>query len=291
MKYKDAFSSCHPLVNFLYFLAVIGITMCFHHPVTLGISLAVSIIYAVYLGGLKAVRFSLLYMLPIALMAVIINPAFNHRGVTILTYLPSGNPLTLESIIYGVAASAMLVAVIMWFRCYSEVVTSDKFIYLFGRLIPSLSLILSMALRFIPLFANRFRVVNESRKNITAGKGVFKKLENAVSVTSIVVTWSLENAVETADSMKSRGFGQKGRTAFSIYRFEERDKYLIVLILVLTGFVICGGIAGGLTFWYYPMITGTPFNVLTLSFQAGFFALTVLPLAVDIKEDIKWKNI
>ncbi len=38
-----------------------------------------------------------------------------------------------------------------------------------------------------------------------------------------MVTWSLENAIETADSMRARGYGLPGRTSFSIYRFDSRD--------------------------------------------------------------------
>ena len=30
--------------------------------------------------------------LPVLLLAALVNPAFNHAGVTILIYLPSGNP-------------------------------------------------------------------------------------------------------------------------------------------------------------------------------------------------------
>ena len=73
-------------------------------PVSLAISLASALVYAVYLNGRRAVRFSLLYMLPMMVVAALVNPAFNHEGATILTYLPSGNPLTLESILYGAAA-------------------------------------------------------------------------------------------------------------------------------------------------------------------------------------------
>ena len=106
-------------------------------------------------------RFTLLYMLPLLLMAAIVNPAFNHEGGTLLTYLPSGNPLTLESIVYGLAAATMLIAVIIWFSCYTEVMTSDKFVYLFGRIIPALSLVLSMTLRFVPKFKAQIKVVSE----------------------------------------------------------------------------------------------------------------------------------
>ena len=69
------------------------------HPVSLGISLGSALAYAVYLRGRKAIRFSLVFMLPMMAMAALINPAFNHEGATLLTYLPSGNPLTLESIL------------------------------------------------------------------------------------------------------------------------------------------------------------------------------------------------
>ena len=80
-----------------------------------------------------------------------------------LTYLPSGNPLTLESILYGVAAAVMLASVVLWFSSYNEVMTSDKFVYLFGRMIPALSLVLSMALRFIPKFKSQMEVVSEAQ--------------------------------------------------------------------------------------------------------------------------------
>ena len=93
---------------------VIAFTMFFMHPVSLGISLGSALAYAVYLRGRKAIRFSLVFMLPMMAMAALINPAFNHEGATLLTYLPSGNPLTLESILYGLAAAAMLAAVVTW---------------------------------------------------------------------------------------------------------------------------------------------------------------------------------
>ena len=127
---RDTFSQFHPLVNFAYFLAVLLFAMFFMQPVCLIIAIVSSTAYAVYLSGRKAVMFSLKFMLPMFILAAVINPAFNHRGITILAYLPGGNPLTLESIIYGLAAGIMLVSVIQWFSCYNAVMTSDKFVYL-----------------------------------------------------------------------------------------------------------------------------------------------------------------
>ena len=138
MPVRDAFSGYHPAVCFLYFVLVLGLTMLVMHPVSLAVSLGSAIAYSVMLNGRRAVRFQLRIILPMMLLAALVNPAFNHAGVTVLAYLPSGNPLTLESILYGIAAAAMLAAAMSWFSCYTAVMTSDKFVYLFGRVIPAL---------------------------------------------------------------------------------------------------------------------------------------------------------
>lgn len=294
MKNKDAFSAFHPIVNFLYFLLVIGFSMFFMHPVCLGLSLFGSMAYAIYLSGRKAVRFALLYMVPLMLFTAFINPAFNHRGITILAYLPSGNPLTLESILYGLSAAVMLISVLMWFRCYTEVMTSDKFLYLFGRVIPALSLVLSMALRFVPKFMEQLRRVSEAQRAMgrsVSGKNLFQRLKAAGRILSIVITWSLENAIETADSMKSRGYGLKGRTAFSVYRFEERDKAAVCWLLFCGVYILSGAFCGVLDFQYYPMISGAGPNLLSVSFMAVYGLLLATPVVIDRKEDLLWKRL
>ena len=76
MQHTDSFSSYHPLVNFLFFALVLVFSMCFMHPLCLLISLCSALAYALRLNGKKGLRFSLRYMLPMLLLAAIINPAF-----------------------------------------------------------------------------------------------------------------------------------------------------------------------------------------------------------------------
>lgn len=294
MRAKDEFSTFHPVVNFVYFALVIGFSMFFMHPVCLTVSLVSSIAYAVNLSGKKAVKFSLLYMLPMLILTVSVNPAFNHEGATILAYLPSGNPLTLESIIYGLCAGALLISVIMWFRCYTEVMTSDKFIYLFGRIIPSLSLILSMTLRFVPKFAARIRSVSEAQRligrDVTNGS-IFSRAKNAVRILSVMLTWSLESAVETADSMKSRGYGLKGRTAFSIYRFDGRDKSAVLWLAFCGAFVLCGAVSGGFYYPCFPTVKSGAYAPLSVSFFVIYAAMCMTPVIINLWEGRKWKRL
>jgi len=294
---RDVFSSFHPLVNMSYFITVIGFAMFFMHPVSLGISLVCSFTYAVYLNGKKAVRMGLIFMLPMLILTASLNPLFNHQGATILAYLPNGNPLTLESTIYGIAASVMLITVIAWFSCFNAVMTSDKFVYLLGRIIPALSLILSMALRFVPRFTAQIKVVSNAQKcigrDVTNGN-IFRKAKHGIKILSIMVTWALENAIETADSMKSRGYGLPGRTAFSIFRFSKRDGWAMTYILICAGTIFTGAIAEVYRFRYFPTIrhiSGGFHEIWTPLLFALHFALCILPLIVNIKEDFTWKRI
>ena len=291
---RDTFSAYHPLVNFLYFLLVLVFGMCFMHPVCLVISQGSATAYNLYLKGRKGLLFSLRFLLPMMFLAAILNPAFNHEGVTILAYTPNDNPITLESLVYGVASAVMLVSVVQWFSCYNEVMTSDKFVYLFGRIIPALSLVLSMTLRFVPRFTAQLKTVRTAQRCIgrdVSDGGLLQRVKHGVTILSILVTWSLENAIETADSMKSRGYGLPGRTAFSIYRFDSRDKYALLWLGFCLWFILFGWIGGGLNFRYYPSLKGIPLTPFTLGFFLVYLALCLTPLILNGREDVKWKRL
>ena len=130
---NETFSGFHPAVNLAFFAAVLGMTMFIMQPIFLAISLLTGCAYLFYLhggrGGLRQVG----YLLPILLVMAVMNPLFNHEGVTILGYLPNDNPVTLEAVAYGMSAAVMLGASIVWFNCCNTVFTSDKIIYLFGQ--------------------------------------------------------------------------------------------------------------------------------------------------------------
>lgn len=294
MKNRDAFSGYHPLVNFLYFGLVIGFSMFFMHPVCLMISLCCAVCYHIRLNDKKSIRFLLRYALPMMLVTAVVNPAFNHQGSIILCYLPTGNPLTLESILYGIAASVMLVSILVWFSCYTAVMTSDKFVYLFGRIIPAMSLVLSMTLRFVPKFKAQFEAVKEAQAGMgrdIGGGSLWRRLRSALTCFSIMITWSLENAIETADSMKSRGYGLGGRTAFSIYTLTERDKSILIW-LVFCGFYLFGGsLSGSLDWRYFPSIRGVLADPLTVSFEIIYLALCITPVIIDGKEERTWRSL
>jgi len=291
---RDSFSTFHPVILLIYFVAVLVCSMVFMHPVFQMIGLLGAMTYAIVLKGNKAVKFNLIYMLPLLLLTAIINPMFNHAGITILYYLRNGNPITLESILYGIAAACMYITVIAWFSCYHVVMTSEKWIFLFGKLLPVLSLLFSMTLRFVPRYIEQLKVISTAQKcigrDVTQG-GVVSRARNGLRILSMLTTWALENAIETADSMKSRGYGLPGRTSFSLYRFDRRDRIAGLVLAGLILIVAAGAWMGQNTIRFFPSVRVQPLTSFGVAVYIAYGALCLLPPVIQLVEEIKWRFI
>ncbi len=286
------FGEYHPSVNFLYFVLVFCFAMFFLHPVCLVLSFSSAFFYSLFLNGKKALFFNLAYMLPLMLVTALLNPVFNHAGGTILFYFANGKPVTAEAAFFGLAAGTMLGAVLVWFSCYNRVLSSDKFIYLFSRIIPRLSLIISMILGFVPKFKKQLTLVTAGQKglgnNITAGNWK-KRLKNGAAIFSILLTWAFENSVETADAMKSKGYGLAGSSSFSIFSFSRRDALVLTSLLFMAIYVVIGAANGVLHVIYFPSFYMAAADAYGISVFVVYGALCFLPLIVEGWEVIKWQ--
>src|SRR5699024_1377471 len=123
--------------------------------------------------------------------------------------------------------------------------TSDKFMYLFGKVIPAFSLLLSMCLRFVPRFTGQIKKVAQAQqcigKNVNNGK-VWARAAHGLKTLSVTAARALENSVETAHSMKSMTYGLRSRTKCSIYRYDRRASRLLefragVFVLLTPGII------------------------------------------------------
>lgn len=294
MRNKDAFSGYHPTINFLYYALVLLFSMCLMHPVYLAISLTGALTYDIYLKGQKAVRFAVMGLLPMAALAALVNPAFNHEGQTILTYLPSGNPLTLESMFYGVAAAVMLASVVLWFSSYNEVMTSDKFVYLFGRVIPALSLVLSMALRFIPKFKAQMQVVSEAQacigrdtKNGSVVPQSFQCNQDFLHHGHMELG-KMQSKRQIPCAPRLRSAGTHGVLDLSFRRPRQGRACVADLLRRVSPFRLDGG---GTYFRYYPTVKTAAWTPMTVSFMCVYLALVLTPVILDRKEDRQWNSL
>ena len=290
----DALARCHPVVCLAFFGLAIGTAMVFLHPVLTPITLAAAVGYALYLHGGRGARFQLLGMAPMFLAAALFNPLFSHAGVTTLFFLFDGNPVTLEPIVFGLAAAAMLVTVITWFSCSNTVLTSDKVGYLFGRILPALALLFSMALRFIPRLKAQLSVISYGQSGL--GQGVkdgslFQRLRAGARMFSILATWALENSIDIADSMKARGYGLPGRTAYSIFTFDRRDRTVLTVVAATAVLLVIGSGQGATTMTFYPALILAPVSGLSVVVWVAYAVLLGIPLILNLAEEWQWRRI
>lgn len=286
---RAAFYRCHPLVNFTYFGAVVGVTMFSNHPAFLAASFVMAWLYSILLRGKKAIAFNCMILLPTMLITILLNTLNVHNGVTVLFYL-NGNRITLEAIVYGCAAALMLSSVMIWFSCFSTIMTADKFIYLFGRVAPVIALTLSMILRFIPLLQARFWEVSAAQRCMGRGghTGWIPRVRQFGKSVSILIAWSLEASIESADSMEARGYGLRGRTSFHLFRLAGGERWLLAALLLLGGISAFACVQGYTSIYYYPTILLPPIRPVQGICLGAFCLLMLSAVAIDLRGMRQW---
>lgn len=280
----------HPIVLFFYFLIIIFISMFSVNPIMILISFASSLLlYALLTSFKKMIKMFLGFMVFILLMALI-NPIFSRNGSTVLFKI-SYYKFTLESMLYGFFTTMMLTSVIIWFSSYSLVFKSDKFIYLFGKVIPKTSLVLSVTLNFIPRFTKYFKEVDDAQKAIGVysieNKGFLNKVKMKLRVFSIVLGMGLESSIDTADSMRARGYGINNRSNYSIFKWKISDYFLGIFWLIISLVIIMFIVKTG-EYNYYPSMDKFSFDCKSIILYSAFFILTISSTILEIKENILW---
>ncbi|MCQ2546358.1 MAG: energy-coupling factor transporter transmembrane protein EcfT [Clostridia bacterium] len=290
---RNTFATYHPIIEFGFFCVVIGIGMFMIHPVFLAIGASAAFIFAILTGGRGSLKFTLCFLLPMIILITVINPLVNHQGATILFHMRYSY-VTAEAAIYGLLMGMMLAAIMLWFSSYNKVMTSDKFTYLFGRIMPSISLIFTMVMRFIPNYKIQIKRIADAQKAAGGGREaetLKEKIHSGIKIISIMFTWALENSIDSADSMRSRGYGLKNRSRFSIYRFDRRDGMAALFLAVMTIIVLAGCISGACHAEYFPEIAFAKATALQTASYIAFACICYFPVFIEVKEVLVWKHL
>lgn len=281
------FEDFNPIAVAIWFLCAAGVAMFSMNPIILTASYLGAVLFLLVKNKNRKLSFHLFALL-LFLIMTIVNPLFNHNGGTVL-FIMNDLPVTLEALIYGAFASLMIVSVIYHFRNFSDIMTEDKLLYIFGGLSPGLSLVLSMALRYIPLMTRQIRKTENSQKALGLYKedNIIDKIRGRLAIFGIIVTWSLENGIITADSMTARGYGTGKRSRYSLFRLRKGDILFVILTAVLFSLTIFG--LQGTECIYYPYFKLSALTAKNLTAYISYGILLLIPTFIEVKEAIKWK--
>ncbi len=274
----------HPVTLLVYFVSVIGFTVISLNPYLLILSFL-----GAFLGFfITAKRFDAALYIPLFILIAVMNPIFSHNGQTVLFFL-GGQRVTLESVIYGASTALLVIGMIYWCKLFSLVFETDKLTWAVGRISPKLSVLLTMSIRFIPLIKENARDIYNAQKSMGMVKSndIFGKLKLMVGVFSALISMSIENAIDMADTMRAMGYGKGKRTSYTLFRFTVLDAiYVILFAAVDIAVFILWKYA---EFLYYPYIYAPKFGIGTIALYISFALFCLFPFINGIKEDLRWR--
>ena len=278
---SDEFGRFHPVTNLIFFIAVIAFSTFWMQAGMIAVSFVCATAYYFMLKKTEGLKYFVVVLVSM-LIAAMINPLFSHRGDTKLFYLPTGNPVTLESIIFGLCAGVILGEVLLWFSIFNNLMSDDKWTATIGKVAPTIAMIITMVLRFVPKytkFAQRSRDIQKAN-----GFNEGSKIKNGMKTYSITATWALETSIDTADSMKARGYGQGRRTNYHNYKFELRDLAFVLWVVFLSAAILFMANVDKIHTFFYPTLR----NKESIVVIAAYIVLCMTPIFINIWEKLRW---
>ena len=335
-------TSIHPAVYLIYYFIMVLFAFIFSDPYFVLTFLVLILILIALQGVSSELKNIMKLFVPLSILIIILNPLLNRTGAHKIYLMPNFF-VTYEAIAYGVLMSLALLIVILVFSSYNRSVSYQEMLYIFSKKLPIISMIIVMALRFIPLINSRAievqklnnlknngiefdgnhdenkenmhdlddsdsdnsnkmdldefntnintdydsKFINKlkSNKRIAA---IIKEAKTLGKIMGITVSWSLEESMFTAKSMKARGYNATERTSYLSYKYGNADYAFLAIIIVTVSIIIVGLIHGVGMINIYPSIdfsfSNLPFNIYYLA-----FIVFLLPLIyLELKERLLW---
>ncbi len=284
------FASLHPFTTMLYITLSLLISMLSMNPIILIISLLSSVIWYISLNHKDTAFDDISFYIPLFVLIAVTNPLFVHKGESILFFM-NDKPITLEAIIYGVMLSVSLIGIIFKFKCFNILITPDKFLYLFGRIMPKISLIISITLTFIPRLKRKFKSLKKTHIAISLyGSGSYTdKIIGELKIFYSLIAASFENAIMLSDLMRARGYGVKKRSSAVQYKFAKYDYLLCALFVILSLPAIIFLLLGRLDFYYYPSLQLHSLTASEIIVYILWGIFSLIPPVIEFKESLTWK--
>lgn len=230
-------------------------------------------------------------LITMSLFTFILTPLFNQRGNHILFYF-FGKQIMLESIIQGGMIALTLTGILALFVTFNMIVTSDKFLFVFSKLSQQWTLLIMLAMRFVPLLRRKINDMQDmqSVKGLSIKEGsIRQRAKNGMQLLQMLLSGSLEDSIQAADSMTARGYGIEKRSHYQVFQMQRRD-YIALLFLLISGGILLYGFQIKIGILeLLPQLE----SVWQGGFQNILMVMWVLfigfPILMEGKEVIKWK--
>lgn len=283
----------HPAIFISYYFILIIFAFLYNDPYYL-LSFLICISVLIALQNISREFMDIIkFFIPMSVLIIILNPLTSKIGTTQI-YIVGNYFITLEALVYGVLMSISLLIILLVFASYNRSVSYQEMLYLFSKRFPHISMIIVMALRFIPLLSYRLSEVNKIFKfnpihpQKANNDSWIEKTKKTAQMLAVVVSWSLEESMLTAKSMKARGYGITKRTSYLSYKFRKID-YLFILFITITTFISIAGLVQGYgRIEIYPTLSFNSSENLLNMYYLAFLVLLIPLIYLELKERLIW---
>jgi energy-coupling factor transport system permease protein len=270
LSYRDKNTVIHalsPLVKLAWGGGLVVLSLIFNHPVYILI-LFLSIIPLVWLAGVgREWASTLKFCLWLGLSIIVINALFSYHGDHVLIAAPFrlpvvGSPvITIEAIAFGAVMALKLVVIISVFTLINLTVHPDDImaVLLKMRLPYKSVLVTSLSTRFVPCLVEDMGRISDGYRTrgvqLDAGSW-FKKLRNRGKITLALLSNSLDRAVQVAEAMEARAFGNgEKRVFYKDINISKIDAVALGVGLLPLAAGIAARIYGYGDYQYYPNLS------------------------------------
>src|SRR5690606_36308740 len=113
-------------------------------------------------------------------------------------------------------------------------------------------------------------------------KGSFKKkIQDGMKVLNILVTWSLEDSIQTARSMRARGYGvTKDRSFYFNYKMDKMDWIVLISIVALIFVLLFSWNLKIFNYQIYPKVQPISFDLRTGLFYILYLVYMSIPIFI-----------
>lgn len=284
---RGNFLDRRPILLVCYFLSAIILTILTLHPLFLSLSFVAAVFWRIFSGGIKRLKI-LLWMTPMFIFIIFINPLFVHQGETILFFLVNA-PITLEAVMYGICNALLLATVTLWIALLFDVVTADKLRLLVEKRFPSLTMLLIMIIRILPTMRRKAEEIKSARYGIGLTyqtDNIFNKAKETAEILTILTQWGLEYSIHTANVLLARGSKSSLRSFYKRRAYAKSDIAFLIIILVCATTTIFAVIASEST-QFYTIISFPTTKTIWIAFAAETI-LFFMPITDIILEEIWW---
>lgn len=285
------FRSLHPFAVLVYYAGGITFGMLLFHPVLLAAAWLAAMLVNVHLDGGREWRKWSIPMVVGFFLIMVTNPILSHRGRTVITYW-GDMPLTLESVVYGVTLAMSIMFVLTLFVSYRLVMTEQKFLFLFARVSPKAALVAMMATGLVPRLRRRMGelMLVQRTRGVTVTEGSLAvRARNGARIVGTLLAWTLEDALQTADSMQARGYGTGPRSSYLGYRFRARDGWTLGGLLVCAAGVIAAWGVGHGMMEIYPRLGSFGLSMGDVAAMVSYIGFLIMPLGLEWRDRRAWR--